>query len=78
MRIRLNSSPVPDRHIAEPRRALKLSPPPAVAFAAGKSWFVLSGYRGETIYYQKVLFSCGDRIINILQHHISNRRQNFL
>jgi len=26
---------------------------------------VLSGYRGETIYYQKVLFSCGDRIINI-------------
>jgi hypothetical protein len=31
----------------------------------GKSWFVLSGYRGETIYYQKVLFSCGNRIINI-------------
>jgi hypothetical protein len=31
----------------------------------GKSWFVLSGYRGDTIYYQKVLFSCGDRIINL-------------
>jgi hypothetical protein len=30
----------------------------------GKTWFVLSGYRGETIYYQKVLFSCGGRIIN--------------
>ncbi len=31
----------------------------------GQSWFVLSGYRGETIYYQKVMFSCGNRMINI-------------
>jgi hypothetical protein len=32
----------------------------------GNSWFVLSGYRGDTIYYQKVMFSCGERIINVL------------
>jgi hypothetical protein len=31
----------------------------------GQTWFVLSGYRGDNIYYQKVLFSCGNRIINI-------------
>jgi hypothetical protein len=31
----------------------------------GKTWFVLSGTRGETTYYQKVMFSCGNRIINI-------------
>ena len=30
----------------------------------GRSWFVLSGVRGESIYYQKVLFACGGRIIN--------------
>jgi hypothetical protein len=30
----------------------------------GQSWFVLSGTRGGNIYYQKVLFSCGGRIIN--------------
>jgi hypothetical protein len=27
---------------------------------------VLSGYRGDAIYYQKVMFSCGDRVINAL------------
>jgi len=32
----------------------------------GNSWFVLSGYRGDTIYYQKVMFSCGGRVINVL------------
>lgn len=32
----------------------------------GQTWFVLSGYRGETIYYQKVMFSCSGRIINVL------------
>jgi hypothetical protein len=32
----------------------------------GKTWFVLSGYRGDAIYYQKVMFSCGDRVINAL------------
>lgn len=30
----------------------------------GKTWFVLSGYRGDTIYYQKVMFSCENRLIN--------------
>ena len=32
----------------------------------GRSWFVLSGYRGDQIYYEKVMFSCGGRIVNIL------------
>ncbi len=31
----------------------------------GRTWFVLSGYRGENIYYQKVIFSCSNRIINV-------------
>lgn len=31
----------------------------------GKTWFVLSGFRGENIYYQKVLFSCGNKVINV-------------
>jgi hypothetical protein len=30
----------------------------------GQSWFVLSGVRGGSVYYQKVLFSCGGRVIN--------------
>lgn len=32
----------------------------------GQTWFVLSGFRGENIYYQKVMFSCGGKIINAL------------
>jgi hypothetical protein len=32
---------------------------------AGKSWFVLSGYRADNIYYQKVIFSCSNQIINV-------------
>lgn len=32
----------------------------------GQTWFVLSGFRGDDIYYQKVMFSCGGRIINAL------------
>ena len=32
----------------------------------GRSWFVLSGYRGEQIYYEKVMFSCGGHVVNIL------------
>jgi hypothetical protein len=32
----------------------------------GKTWFVLSGFRGENIYYQKVMFSCGGSVINVL------------
>jgi hypothetical protein len=31
----------------------------------GKSWFVLSGYRGDIIYYEKVMFSCGDRLVSV-------------
>jgi len=31
----------------------------------GRSWFVLSGYRGDTIYYEKVMFSCRDRLVNV-------------
>ncbi len=30
----------------------------------GQSWFVLSGVRGDSIYYQKVIFACGGRVIN--------------
>jgi hypothetical protein len=30
----------------------------------GRSWFVLSGVRGDSIYYQKVHFACGGRVIN--------------
>lgn len=32
----------------------------------GKTWFVLSGYRGDAIYYQKVMFSCAGKVINAL------------
>lgn len=32
----------------------------------GQTWFVLSGFRGENIYYQKVMFSCSGKIINAL------------
>ncbi len=32
----------------------------------GKTWFVLSGFRGDAIYYQKVMFSCGNRVISAL------------
>jgi hypothetical protein len=31
-----------------------------------QSWFVLSGFRGDSIYYQKVMFSCGGKVINAL------------
>ena len=31
----------------------------------GRSWFVLSGYRGDQIYYEKVMFSCGGQIVNV-------------
>lgn len=32
----------------------------------GQTWFVLSGIRGDNTYYQKVMFSCSNRIINVL------------
>jgi len=31
----------------------------------GRSWFVLSGYRDDQIYYEKVMFSCGSYVVNI-------------
>lgn len=31
----------------------------------GRSWFVLSGYRGDAIYYEKVMFSCGGQLVNV-------------
>ncbi len=31
-----------------------------------KTWFVLSGFRGEKIFYEKIMFSCGNRVINVL------------
>lgn len=32
----------------------------------GRSWFVMSGYRGDSIYYEKVMFSCGGQLVNVL------------
>lgn len=32
----------------------------------GKTWFVLSGFRGDSIFYEKIMFSCGSRVINVL------------
>ncbi len=31
----------------------------------GKTWFVLSGFRGGNIYYQKVMFSCANKVISV-------------
>jgi hypothetical protein len=31
----------------------------------GRSWFVISGYRGEDIYYEKVMFSCAGSVVNV-------------
>jgi hypothetical protein len=31
----------------------------------GRSWFVISGYRGDDIYYEKVMFSCAGRVVNV-------------
>jgi hypothetical protein len=32
----------------------------------GRSWFVMSGHRGTSIYYEKVMFSCGGQLVNVL------------
>jgi hypothetical protein len=32
----------------------------------GRTWFVVSGYRGDKIFYQKVLFSCAGRVVSLL------------
>jgi hypothetical protein len=31
----------------------------------GRSWFVISGYRGDDIYYEKVMFSCAGTVVNV-------------
>ncbi len=33
---------------------------------SGGTWFVLSGFREDNTYYQKVMFSCSNRVINVL------------
>jgi hypothetical protein len=32
----------------------------------GRSWFVVSGYRRDKIFYQKALFSCGGRVVTLI------------
>jgi hypothetical protein len=31
----------------------------------GRSWFVISGYRGTNIYYERVMFSYSGRVVNV-------------
>ena len=31
----------------------------------GRTWFVISGYRGDDIYYEKVMFSCAGNVVNV-------------
>lgn len=42
----------------------------------GRSWFVVSGYRGERIFYQKVVFSCRGRVANLMgiSYAVADRR----
>ena len=40
---------------------------PNVAYeSSGKDWFVISGTRGQTVYYEKVILSCKGDIVNAL------------
>ena len=43
----------------------------------GRSWFVLSGYRGDSIYYEKVMFSCGGNVVNVfaMSYPVAERSQ---
>lgn len=43
----------------------------------GRTWFVLSGYRGDNIYYEKVMFSCGGHVVNVfaIAYPVSERAQ---
>jgi hypothetical protein len=43
----------------------------------GQSWFVLSGFRGAAIYYQKVMFSCDNRIINVFSVTFPREEKRF-
>jgi hypothetical protein len=31
----------------------------------GRSWFVMSGHRSDQIYYEKAIFSCSRRVVNV-------------
>lgn len=43
----------------------------------GKTWFALSGTRGGNTYYQKVMFSCGGRIINVFSVTFPTAEKSF-
>ena len=42
----------------------------------GQNWFVLSGEGSENVFYEKVMFSCGGRIINsfALMYPVASKR----
>lgn len=42
----------------------------------GRSWSVISGVRGDTMIYEKVMFSCGGRVINsfAMTYPVAERR----
>jgi hypothetical protein len=42
----------------------------------GQTWFVLSGESSENVFYEKVIFSCGGRIINsfALMYPVASKR----
>ena len=42
----------------------------------GRSWFVLSGYRGDDIYYEKVMFSCGGQVVNVMAVTYPGKERN--
>ncbi len=44
---------------------------------SGKTWFVISGIRGGSIYYEKVIFSCRGDIVNMLSIVYPKTRKNF-
>ena len=43
----------------------------------GQSWFVLSGFRDQSIYYEKVLFACGGHVINAFAMTYPQRQRQF-
>lgn len=42
-----------------------------------RTWFVLSGFRGDNIYYQKVMFSCAGKVINVLSITFPTEEKSF-
>jgi hypothetical protein len=42
----------------------------------GRSWFVISGYRGDDIYYEKVMFSCGGGVVNVFAISYPERQRH--